>query len=1128
MNRAISWFAENPVAANLLMALLMVGGLAGISSMSLKSFPDIDTKIITIGVTYLGAAPEEVEEGVCIRIEEEIEGTLGVKEIRSVATEGACTVMVELLDEADEGLALDEVMNRIDSIDTFPEETEKPVISKVTMKRTVMDIALTGTADERTLKLLGQRVRDEIALLPGITQVELTNARPYEISIEISETSLRRHGLTFQQVADAVRRSSLDLPGGSIKTAGGEILLRTKGQAYRGPEFERLVVLTRGDGTRVLLSDVAQVIDGFEDTDQSVRFDGDPSVMIRVFRIGDQSTLAIARALKAYVPEASARLPEGIELTIWRDGSTMLADRLSTLASSGQIGILLVLLLLGAFLRPQLSFWVSLGIPLSFLGALTLMGALGMSLSAVSLFGFILVLGILVDDAIVVGENVHTHQQQGDAHLQASIRGTREVFVPVTFGVLTTIVAFMPLYLSPGVMGQIFGVIASTVIFCLAFSLVECLLILPAHLGHAKKRSATGEVMLMAIPVGVLFLLSVTPLIRRTLAPEVGGVQLFGALVTLTGVGFYGLYRTGGLAPLAEAVLRLQARVATGLENFVRGPYATWLSRALEWRYTTFAIATALLFISLGVAASGRLPFSFFPVLEAETVSATLVMPQGVPAAVTREALSHIESTIPRLREEFDPLYAEAGGSIITHSLAAVGGHPMTDTGASSPMDAGRVAASGSHLGEVTIELIPSQERGVGTREVANRWRDLVGSIPDAVELSFQSSLFSAGDAIDVQLEGNNIDNLREAAARIRLSLAQYPGVMDITDSFRSGKRELKLRILPLGEALDLTLSDLARQVRQAFYGEEVQRIQRGRDDVRVMVRYPEAERRSLDGLERMRIRAPDGSEVPFGTIARADLGRGFSTIRRTDRRRVVNVTADVDTTRISANEVLAGLQGGDLQAILSDYPGIGYSLAGEQAEQAEAAASLRTLFMVALFLIYALLAIPLRSYIQPLIIMSVIPFALVGAIAGHLLMAQFGLLKGGVSFMSIMGFIAASGVVVNDSLVLIHYVNLRRGEGKGTAEAVRVAGVARFRPILLTSLTTFAGLSPLMLNRSVQAQFLVPMAISLAFGVLFATLVTLLVVPSGYLILEDLRRLFRRSGGGDEPLSLPTAAAGR
>jgi len=1053
----IAWFAHNHVAANLLMLLLVVGGLLTLPSLPQKDFPDIDIDRITVVVPYRGAAPEEVEAGVCVRIEEAVQGIEGIDRLTSSSVEGTCAVTIQLLSGTDPAKALDDVKARVDALTTLPDETEKPIVSRVSILRSVADVAVSGQASERSLKELAERVRDEISRLPGITQVAVAGTRPYEISIEVSEASLRRYGLSFDQVAQAVRRSSLDLPGGSIKTAAGEILLRTKGQAYRGRDFEPLVVLTRADGTRVRLRDVARVIDGFEDTDQATAFDGAPAAIVRVFRVGDQDLLQISDAVKAYVKKAQAGMPSGVELTVWRDGSTELRERIDTMLRNGRMGFVLVLLVLALFLRLRLAFWVALGVPIAFCGALWLLPAAGVDINVISLFGFILVLGILVDDATVIGENVYTHLQRGMEPMEAAVEGTREVSVPVIFGVLTTVVAFVPLLLVEGEMGQIFGVMATVVIACLIFSLVEALWVLPAHLAHGLP---TEE------------------------APARN--------------------------PVSRWWRERQDRFAQGVSSFTHGRYRHSVELAMRWRYVTAAVGVAMLMVTVAVMASGRLKFNFFPDIQADYISAELTMPQGTPAAATRAALEGIAAAGEKLRQKLDEELGLEGRSSVRHILTSVGSQPSLAQISQNPATAGGPRSSGSHLGEVTLELMPAEERGIRSGEIARRWRALTPAVPEAEELVFSSALFSVGDAINVELQGPRVDELEAVAGQLKQVLGRYPGVYDVRDSFRAGKKEVKLAILPAAEALGLSLRDLARQVRQAFYGEEAQRIQRGRDDVRVMVRYPAAERRSLVDLENLRIRTSDGAQIPFRTVALATLGRGFASIRRADRQRVVNVTASVDVAKASAGQILDDLRANVLPKILADYPGMSFGFEGAQRVQGRAMASLLRWMLVALFGIYALLAVPLRSYTQPLLIMSVIPFGLVGAIFGHLLMKlvhpDFGL-----SFMSMTGIVALTGVVVNDSLVLVHTVNRRSEQGEAEAEAMLGACVSRFRPIVLTSLTTFAGLSPLLAETSVQAQFLVPMATSLAFGVLFATLITLLLLPAVYLILSDLRGLPER-----------------
>lgn len=1101
MSGPIGWFARNHIAANLLLGVIVVAGLVSLPFMSQKSFPDLEFNLITVSVLYLGAAPEEVEEGVCVRIEEALEGITGVEKISSTATEGICNVSVELYETADSTKILGDVKNRVDAIDTFPQETEKPIITLVTTQRPVMDIAVTGPTDERELKVIGQQVRDEIAALPGVTQVELGNARPYEISIEISETSLRRFGLTFQQVANSVRSASLDLPGGSIKTRGGEILIRTKGQAYWGPDFEELVVLTKPDGTRVYLRDLANVIDGFEDTDQKLWFDTRPAALIRVARTADEDVLVITGAVNNYLTTGVDHLAEGVELTVWSDGSLYLRERLDTLFDSARQGFLLVLLLLACFLRPRLSFWVSVGVPVAFMGAIFLASLIGLSIDGISTFGFILVLGILVDDAVVVGERVYSLQYRSgapptDAHLlNAAIDGTKQVSVPVIFGVLTTATAFAPLLMGPGSIGQIQGIIVTVVLCCLAFSLIESQLILPAHLGHKKVSSAASEVSLMLIPLLAILLWEVS-----------WSGRSFLALAIATIATLYAWHLSGDYARFAQGIITWQQKFSDGLEHLIQNKFRRLVTRAITARYVTAAAAGAVFITTVGAVAGGHIPFSFFPSIAADAVTAKLTMPLGTPARVTEAIVEAIAEAGEVLRTELEGESPDAPP--VTHIMAALGGHPVSSSSV-GPL-APSAAPVGGHLAEVTIQLVPGAEREVGTLDVAQRWREAVGVVPDVVELSFNASSFSIGAEIDIQLEGGDLEELRDVATKIRSRLGDYPGVVDIGDSFRAGKKEIQLDILPAGEALGLTLGMLAGQVRQAFYGEEVQRIQRGRDDVRVMLRYTESERRTLSSLNGMRIRTSEGSEVPFATVAQATLGRGFSTIKRIDGRRVVNVTADVDRTVITANEILAKFGAGPVQEIMRDHPRVSFSLEGSQREQGESMAALVPLFALALFIIYSLLAIPLRSYGQPLIIMSVIPFAFVGAIWGHIIMKAAGLLDS-LAIMSVMGFVAASGVVVNSSLVLVHGVNRKREEGLDVQQAVIEAAVSRCRPIVLTSLTTFAGLAPLLLNQSVQAGVLIPMATSVAWGVILATVVTLLVVPAGYLILEDLKRLAER-----------------
>ena len=1050
MNNIIAWFVHNSVAANLLMMILVMGGLLALPNIYQEEFPNIDIDAVHVRIPYLGAAPAEVESAVCVRVEEAVEGTEGIDKIRSSASEGFCSVVIELVEGVDTGKVANDIKSKVDAIDAFPKETEKPVTAEITIIATVLQIAISGNADERTLKLIGQRVRDDIAALPGVSQAELIFARPYEISVEVSEQTLRRHGLTLAQIGRAIERSSLDVPGGSLKTRGGEILLRTKGQAYTGREFENIIVLTRKDGTSVSLGEIATVVDGFEDSKLRARFDGNPAVAIKVSRVGEEDILEIAAQVKTYLKTANEHFPEGISFTIWKDESQDLVDRMGALTKNARSGLILVLLTLTLFLRFRVALWVAAGLPVAVLGTLAVFPVAGIAISTISVMAFILVLGILVDDAIVVGERVYAHEQQGKSQLQAAIDGTREVSVPVIFGVLTTMATFIPIMNIPGPMGSFFGVLGQVVLIALFFSIIESQLILPSHLAHRKAETSPGS----------------NVFINRWLA--------------------------------------LQGKISGSLERAASHYYLPAVTRALAWRYVTLAVGIAVLAITVALFVSGRVVFQFFPSVEGTRLYATLTMPEGTPIEDTARAVARIESAAEQLRTELDADLAEGEPSTIRHVFASIGSFIPKGS-------INNAVASQSNLAEVAIELnLPSDYSGLPTRVFANRWRELTGGIPDAIELGFISQSFGVGKAIDIELYGEDFDELRAAAGELRASLQNFSGVIDITDTFRAGKQEVQLKLRPEARSLGLTLADLGEQVRQAFYGYEAQRIQRGKDDIRVMVRYPANERRSLGDLENMRIRTADGTEVPFSSVAIATLARGYTTIRRVDGQRVVRVIADVERSVTTPEFVLATLAKGDLKDTLKRHPGVGYRLAGEAEERSESMGSLLGNALLALLVIYALLAIPLQSYFQPLVIMSVIPFGAVGAILGHFLLGM------DLVFFSLLGIVALSGVVVNSSLVLVDYINKNRDGRRDLARVVGQAGAVRFRPIILTSITTFLGLTPMMLDNTASTIMFAPMAVSLAFGVLLGTAITLFLVPCLYLILEDILALIGTDASSD------------
>ena len=1048
MNGIVAWFARNPVAANLMMALMIAGGLLMAPRIRQEMFPDVELDVVTIAVPYPGASPIEVEQGVCVPIEEALQGLAGLKRIRSTAAESIALVAVELMSGEDVARRLADIRARVDALRTLPEEAERPVVSQAELPRQVLSVAVYGDVDERVLKEAAKRVREELSALPEISEVALAAVRPYEVAIEVSEAALERHGLTFDQVALAVRRGSLDLPAGVVRAASGEILLRAQGKAHAGAEFERIPVLVRPDGTRLTVGDVARVVDGFAESDQSSRFDGKPAALVQVSRVGDQRVTDVANAAHAYVERAQRVLPPGVQMVVWQDMSSILAERLSSMKMNAWQGAFLVIVALALFLRLRLSFWVAWGVPTALLATFAVMPFLGVSINWISLMGLVMVLGILVDDAIVVAENTYVEQQRSKSKLEGAIRGAEQIAIPVVFGVLTTVAAFAPMLFVPGAMGKLVRALPIVVILSLMFSLLEALWILPSHL-------ASGG------PVD---------------APPRG--------------------------ELSRRWRAVQDRVARGFDGFVRNGLGPALDRCLDWRYFTIACAVASVIVTGALIASGWLGFTFQEPVDGDVIMADLTMEPGTPAHVTAAAIRAIEDAALRVQRDADATRDLAHGSIFTHELSAVGEQPFRNFQSQMP-NGGSSAGSGGQLGEIQVEMIAADFRDLSTSEMQRRWRAAVPPIPGVAELVFQNAMVSSGKPIELELRGQDLAQLRSAAAWLRSEIAQYPGVFDVADSFRAGKQELGFRVKPEAEVLGIGLADVARQVRQAFWGEEVQRIQRGRDEVKVVVRYPAENRRSLGDLEGLRIRTADGAALPFASVAQASLGTGYAAIQRVDRERVVAVSADVDVALGNANSISAGLRAKTLGEIARRFPGVGYAFAGQQAEQRDFLGAMLRGQLFALLAIYALLAVPLRSYTQPLIIMSVIPFGVVGAAIGHLLLGY------DLSMYSIIGLVALSGIVVNSSLVLVDHVNTLRASGVRLAEAAREASISRVRPIFLTTITTFLGLVPMIFSNSIAGKMTVPLAITLAFGVLIAAVITMFLVPCLYLALEDITLLW-------------------
>ena len=1032
MHALINWFTRNGVAANLLMIGIVFWGLFSLNNrLPLEVFPSFELDSITVRVPFRGASPTEVEESINIKIEEAVQDLTDIKTITSTAAEDLGTVRIDVNSTADVDDVLNDVKQRVDQISTFPADADNPSVYTIARTREVISVVIAGPLAERELRTLASRVRDDLEALPSVTQVTLSGVRDFELAIEVSEKTLIEYGLTFADVANAISNSSLNISAGAIQTAGGEVLIRTEGQGRTVEDFASIPVISSADGTRVTLAELASISDGFDENSLAQVFNGSSSIEIDVFRSGNQSAITVAQEVKDYIEDTQSTMPDNVTIGYWRDRSRIVKARLQTLNKSALQGGVLVILLLALFLRPSVAFWVFIGVPVSFMGGLALMPTIGVTINLISLFAFILVLGIVVDDAIVTGENIYSHMRRNPNRTEAAIAGAQEVAIPVTFGVLTTVAAFMPLLLIDGVRGKIFAQIPMIVIPVLLFSLIESKFVLPAHMKHLN---------------------------------------------------FHKPERPNPLS-------RFQRKIADGLEWMIRHWYQPCLAACMRQRYLTLSVFVGTAIIVFSLVTAGHVKFVFFPRIQSEVARASLVMPEGTPFATTQQHIEKINNAAVELQKKhIDP---ETGLSIIEGIMSTAG-------------SAGGGNAGQSHVGRVMFEITPPEERAlqVTSRELVMQWRRGIGDIPGANEINYRAEIGRGGSPVSVRLRGRDFDRLKIAVQRTKDKLATYPGIEDITDTFANGKQELILEIKPAAEQLGLTLSDLSSQVRQAFFGFEVQTLQRDRDDVRVVVRYPLSERQSLDNLQTMMIRTPDGSNVPFSEVADADIGRGFSSITRVDRKRTVNIEADIDkeNTDIEAikRELLA-----DMPEILASFPDISFSLEGEAAEQRESFGSLRTGIFFVLAVIYTLLAVPLRSYVQPIMVMLVIPFGVVGAILGHVIMGM------NLSIMSYMGMLALSGVVINDSLVLVDFVNNRRLEGLNVTNSVRVAGVARFRAILLTSLTTFFGLMPLIFEKSTQAQFLIPMAVSLGFGIMFATLITLILIPCNYLILEDIKGLF-------------------
>lgn len=1022
----LAWFARNSVAANLLMCVLLIGGLFSSILINKEVFPSFELNLLNISVAYPGAAPQEIEEGINIKIEEAIQDINGIKKVTSVASEGVGSITVEVEDGYEVQTILDEAKLRLDAISTFPVNIEKPNISQIKPENNVIWVSVYGDMTLHDMKELAKSVRDDLTQLPAVTRAKVTGVRDYEIGIEVSENKLREYGLTFSQVALAVQNSSLDLPGGSIRAQDGDILLRTKGQAYTGDDFANIVVTTRADGSRVMLPQVATIKDDFEERLEYTRFNGKPAAIIEVTSIDDQNALDIADQVKQYVEQRRATLPANAQLDTWGDMTHYLQGRLDMMMSNMFYGALLVFIILAMFLDLKLAFWVMMGIPVCFLGTMLVMPLepFSMTINMLTLFAFILVLGIVVDDAIVIGESAYTEVERHGHSVENVIRGAQKVAMPATFGVLTTIAAFIPMLMVSGPMGIIWKSIGMVVILCLAFSLVESKFILPAHLAHMK--------------------------FKKPGAPK----------------GFFG---------------HLKANFNDRVQYFIHHSYRNFLERCIKHRYNVVAAFIGVLILSIALVASGKVRWVFFPDIPSDFIQVELEMDEGSSEGNTLKVVQSIEEALYKMNEKMEK---DNGYQVVKHSF---------------------INMSSRTSAFIFAELTKGEDREVDGVTIAAAWREQLPELLSVKKLSFNASTNDAGGDISFRLTSSDLDELSAASKELKQKLASYEGVYDIADNFSSGSHEIRLKIRPEAEALGLTLSDLARQVRYGFYGYEAQRILRNKEEIKVMVRYPLEQRRTVGYLENMLIRTPTGTSVPFSTVAQIEKGESYASITRVDGKRAITITANANKNIVEPSKVVQEIQKDYLPQLQAKYPKIQTALDGGSLDEQNAMVGLMQGFFFALFTIYALMAVPLKSYSQPLIIMSVIPFGIIGALFGHLIQGL------AMSVLSLCGIVALAGVVVNDSLILVDFVNRAREQGQSVRQAAVDSGCYRFRAIILTSLTTFVGLVPIILERSLQAQIVIPMATSLAFGILFSTLVTLILVPLLYIILDDVKRTSSR-----------------
>ena len=1031
----IAYMAGNSIAANLLMLGIIAMGLVSLTGLEREAWPPVRFFMVEVSMAYPGASPEEVEDSIVVKIEEQVEALDDIKSIRSVAAPGLASVSVEMKSGTDMDQALDKIESAVGRIQSFPAAAERPDITEMTSRASIIRLVVYGDIPKRSLKELAYQVEDELAALPSVSNVETTGTSDYEISIEVPLHRLRALGLTLDDVAGAVRRGSLELSAGSIKTRDTQVRVRTLGRRYDQQDFEDIVVLSRNDGTVVHLGDIAEVYDEFHDNDLIVRYNGKPAVFVEVFRAEDEPVMGVAAAVREHLANVIApSLPEGVEISTWNDDTQTYSERVNMLLKNGLLGLMLVLVALALFLEIRLALWVVVGLATSGIGALAAMLAFDLSINNVSLFVFVLAIGIIVDDAIVVAEHIHHERRQGIPGVSAAIRGVRRIKNPLTFAVLTSIAAFTPVLFVPGGIGEIWKALPVVVIAMLLISLVDSFFILPNHLS-----------------------------------------DLHGPDWTPTN-------------PVERFFCRTQRNVDNALDRFVEGPLDQALRFATHQPAVVMAAAAGMLVLSISLLPAGIVPTTYADVIEGDFVNATLEMPEGTSARRTFEVAGELEEAGRRVVDRLSGSQAEGAPHLLSGVIVTIGREPRVEGGGILP----KITMNPEpHVAGIEFKLISAQQRDISTVDIAQAWREEIGVLPYARSIAISGDVIDFGSPIEAVLSHPDTDRLVRIAGSVVSELRGLEGVYDVRSDHTPGVREIQLELREEARTLGITLEDLALQARAAFFGTEALRVQRDREEVRVYVRLPEVERDAITDIEDYLIRAPSGAEVPLAQVARLKSGISPPQIRRRDGQRVVTVTAEVDPAVISANEANSILANSILADLSAANPRLAYIYGGEQQQQIESLGALFRSFALVLLFMFAMLAISLRSYSKPIIVMAIIPFGIIGMIVGHWVLGV------PVSATSMIGFFGLSGVVVNDSLVMIDFVDQRLREGAPARTAIIEGAKGRFRPIMLTSLTTFLGFTPLILERAIQAQFLAPFAATLGVGILVTTAILIIGVPA-------------------------------